>query len=213
MSPRMMCGFGVVVVLMSTVSAAWAADHRDAPGTQAEPAADINDVYTFINPNDTDEVIFIMTVHPLATVDSAFSDAIEYTFNLENNAADPEAFTITCTFDDEASQGVECDGPGGETVSGDVGTELTDDLMRVEAGVFDDPFFFDLTAFQETLAGEGSGFTDPGDDFFAGLNTLAIVVGVDRSLVDAADGLCNSGSGEGTGSCVLSVYASTRRIE
>lgn len=214
MSPRMMCGFGVVVVLISTVSAAWAADHRDAPGTTAEPAADINDVYTFVNPTDDDEVIFIMTVHPEASVASDFSDAIEYTLNLENNATTPDAMQVVCTFDTSAVQVVTCEGPGSLEIEGAVGTTHTDTDMRVQAGVFDDPFFFDLIGFQDTLAGEGTGFSDPGEDFFAGLNTLAIVVGLDRAVVDAADGACeDSGSGEGTGSCVLRVYASTRRIE
>ena len=45
---------------------------------------------------------------------------------------------------------------------------------NVQAGVFDDPFFFDLNGFND-------GFNFTGDDFFAGLDTSAIVLEVPTS--------------------------------
>lgn len=45
---------------------------------------------------------------------------------------------------------------------------------RVTAGLFDDPFFFDLNGFQ-------NGFKFTGNDFFAGLNVNAIVMEIPRS--------------------------------
>jgi hypothetical protein len=55
--------------------------------------------------------------------------------------------------------------------------------ITVFAGVRDDPFFFDLTQFQAILAGQASGFRNPGVDTFAGTNVLAIVVEVPISML------------------------------
>ena len=55
-----------------------AADHRDGPLATSDPAADINDVYTFTNPNDASELIVIATVSPVANSNTRFSDAVEY---------------------------------------------------------------------------------------------------------------------------------------
>ena len=52
------------------------------------------------------------------------------------------------------------------------------DGLRVFAGVRDDPFFFDVGQFNAILAGEATGFNDPGMDGFAGFNAYAIVVEV-----------------------------------
>ena len=39
------------------------ADHRDAPGVNEDPRADINDIYAFVNPN-SGNVVLAMTVNP-----------------------------------------------------------------------------------------------------------------------------------------------------
>ncbi len=51
---------------------------------------------------------------------------------------------------------------------------------KVTAGVFDDPFFFDLPAFQNGLAFCEGGV---GNDFFAGLNVSAIVAEVPNGVI------------------------------
>ena len=64
---------------------------------------------------------------------------------------------------------------------GDVGEVLDlGDGVTATAGVFDDPFFFDLIAFQSGLA-----FEDEGQDFFEGLNTLGIVIELPTERFDA----------------------------
>ena len=56
-------GFALAIV---KTSPGFAADHLDTPLVRNDPAADINDVYTFVNPNDSDELILVMTVSPIA---------------------------------------------------------------------------------------------------------------------------------------------------
>lgn len=172
-------GFALAMV---TTSPGFAADHLDAPLVRNDPAADINDVYTFVNPNDADELILVMTVSPIANAATRFSDAVVYRLNVTN---DDGTSSVTCTFTrpDETflSQQFSCTAPGGQSVSGAVGSTEQSGSFRVYAGLRDDPFFFDLQAFNDTVANEAPAFTDPGTDFFAGLNTLAIVVGIDSS--------------------------------
>jgi hypothetical protein len=53
---------------------------------------------------------------------------------------------------------------------------------RMHAGLFDDPFFFDLVAFQN-----GLDFCNPGTDFFAGANVSAIVLEIPSRLLRATN--------------------------
>ena len=204
-------GVGAAAAAAVALSAAaprlFAADHRDftPTGPGLAPEADINDLYVFMNPNDANEVIMSMSVFPFADTamggPAAFSDAVEYRFNVENELG--TTFTITCTFTAAATQMVTCTGPGGETVTGNVGAELTSTSgrLRVQAGEFDDPFFFDLIGFQNIVNGgtcdlvgmvcQGTmnpclldadcNMFDNGDTFL-GHNSLDIVVGVDKTL-------------------------------
>jgi len=176
----------------------YAADHLDGPAVSNDPAADLNDVYAFVNPNDPHELILMATVLPLASTQSRFSDVVEYQFHIQNTAGGTPAETISCRFRGKA---VICNGPMGTEVAGPVGRVNENDGLRVFTGLRDDPFFFDLAAFQQTVITLAPQFTNPGVDFFEGLNTLAIVIGIDSSLL-AEDG-----------ASVLQVYAATRRAE
>lgn len=188
-----------LALLATGIGAACAADHRDSPLTTADPAADINDVYAFVNPNDADEVILVATVLPVANANSRFSDAVSYRFNI-SNGSDGGDTTITCTFPEEATR-VLCRNEGDTLYAeGNLGEIVDADELRVFAGLRDDPFFFDLDAFNETRNTLVPAFTDPGVNFFAGLNTLSIVLGVSR------DRLTDDGA-----SSTLKVYASTER--
>lgn len=184
-------------VLIISNTSLRAADHLDAPAVANDPAADINDVYAFVNPNNAHEVILIATVLPLASPHSKFSNAVHYEFSLQGTAGGSSVQTISCRFRGKA---VICNGPGKAHVSGPIGRTNERDGLRVFAGLRDDPFYFDLEAFQQTVATLTPQFTDPGVDFFDGLSTLSIVVGVDRTIIDP----------QGTNP-VQKVYASTRR--
>ena len=186
-----------LLLALALAPMAQAADHRDSPLVVNDPAADINDVYTFVNPNNPHELIIVATVLPLASAGSRFSNAVQYRFHVQNSEG--QRTLITCAF--PASLRVHC--WSGTTLSavGFVGRNVRGNGMRVFAGLRDDPFFFDLVAFNETKATLVPAFTNPGDNFFAGLNTLAIVLGIDSRA------LTRNGQAP-----VLSVWASTARF-
>lgn len=179
---------------------ALAADHRDGPLATNDPAADVNDIYTFINPNNPDELILALTVAPAANVTTRFSDVVEYVLHLDNGA--PNGTTkITCTFPDAATR-VRCRSEGDDLfVEGNLNTTMTDGDLRVWAGLRDDPFFFDADAFNRTRATLSPSFTNPGVNFFGGTNTLSIVLGI------ASDAVTNDGANP-----TLKIWASTNRI-
>lgn len=186
-----------LLLALALAPMAQAADHRDSPLVVNDPAADINDVYTFVNPNNPSELIIAATVLPLATAGSRFSDAVQYRFHIDNGH-DRGGSTITCRFPKGVR--VDCDLDNGPHAGGQLGTINRTDGLRVYAGLRDDPFFFDLEAFNATKATLVPAFTDPGVNFFAGLNTLAIVIGVDSRR------LTQQGRAP-----VLAVHASTTR--
>lgn len=175
-----------------------AADHSDSPIVLADPAADVNDIFAFENPNDASEVVLIMTFVPRATRNSRFSDAVDYLFHFDNGAGDK---TIKCNFSNLSTR-VSCAGPGGLSATGPLDQVVNGDGMRVFAGLADDPFFFDSAAFNATKAALAPRFTDPGINGFAGFNTMAIVLGVKNfRLISAGGG----------GSSVFKTYASSKR--
>lgn len=191
--------FALLALLTSIhVPAVMAADHSEAPQVRIDTAADLNDLYAFMNPNDASELVLIATVLPMAGEQSTFSDAVDYRFNISNSAITPDLFTISCTFD--AADQFSCALDGGQPVTGAVGETVNGTDFRVYTGLRDDPFFFDSAAFGQTVATLSPQFTDPGTNGFAGLDTLAIVIGIDAAL------LTNNQTDS-----VLSVWASTQR--
>jgi len=196
------------MLLLLASSAVQAADHLDSPLVQSDPAADINDLYAFMNPNNPGELVLIATVMPLADANSRFSDAVEYRFNIQNLASGQD-YVIACKAlgrsigkDDELMR-CELGNMQGRRIFAQFGTQSgnPNSRIRIFAGLRDDPFFFDLAAYRQTVATASPQFTNPGSDFFSGLGTLAIVIGIDSDLL-------TSGGVEP----VLSVYASSHRL-
>ncbi len=184
-------------LLSFSINTGFAADHNEAPQVRIDPAADINDLYTFINPNDSDELILAATYVPFAGSGSKFSDAVEYNFNISNDANNYKV--LTCTFD--VDDMVSCAFDGGTPVTGNIGDTIQGDSMRVYTGLRDDPFFFDAVAFGQTVATLQPQFTNPGSNTFLGLDTLAIVIGIDKSV------LTNNNADP-----TLSIYSTTNRL-
>jgi hypothetical protein len=173
-----------------------AADHRDSPLATADVSADINDVYTFVNPRNPAETIVAVTVSPVANALSSFSSAVDYRIHIDNGTGDK---VITCRF--PGSTRVECGGIAGLSASGSVGRSLTGmGGLRLFTGLRDDPFFFDLAAFNATRVALAPRFNNPGTNFFRNLNTLSIVLAIPNAAV-TDNGARN----------VLKVYASTVR--
>ena len=222
----------LALTVTSVASWAVAADHRDAPTVKMDPPADINDLYSWVDGNN---IVLALTVLPQAGTDAAFSPDVQYVFHTQSHAAFGGTGTpldIICTFD--AAKTIQCWAGADEYVTGDAsapaGISSASGMVKVFAGLRDDPFFFNLDGFNDTVsfvvANAGSLIFDaascpaiddatsgilvgklstdplsmppggPAKDFFAGLNTLAIVISIDKTLL--------TGGGE-----IMSVWAST----
>jgi hypothetical protein len=189
------------VTLLGAVAlspAVQAADHLDSPGVQADPAADINDVYVFrsraADAVNTRRTVFIMTVVPLAGPDSRLSADVEYRFRIAENGVEGSNLDIVCTATPGPEQMITCTGPTGATDTVafnaiDAGDGNTDN-MRIFVGLREDPFFFDLEDFRAVIADPSMvGLLldgDGGEDFFAALNTISIVVDVKNEIFGSA---------------------------
>jgi hypothetical protein len=171
-----------------------ASDHLDAPLVKKDGRTDINDVYVFQSPRNANKVVLAMTVNPGAGVISgtSFDPKARYSFDIDTNGDAIADKSIRVKFDPVSKNGhqrLELNGPG-ISAKGAVGDRLSvkGDGQRhsvgvVRAGVFDDPFFFDLDAFRNGLQFCSGGV---GTNFFAGLNTSAIIVEVPKSVVTGA---------------------------
>jgi Domain of unknown function (DUF4331) len=179
-------------------------DHFSGPRAIAGPAGDICDVYAFPSPGRPGHLVLVMTVQPLATPDSSFSDAIVCRFRLRPLEIDESRRSFTfgpeeselvfaCTFEEPRPgangatpvQDGYCIAPSGETARfrvHDEGGERLDGL-RVYAGLRSDPFFIDLPAWQESLKTGRLAFKQEGQNSLAGFNALGVVVEVDGKLL------------------------------
>jgi hypothetical protein len=173
--------FAAVAAFIGTVVTslpARAADHGDAPNVAHDSGADIADLYLFRDPNDATQVILIGTVHGFIVPGEAgnfgaFDPAIQYRFDLEQTGDAKADASITVTFTERTSgtgpqtATVTLPGKGKKkptftavttpvTFSGTANTQVitTDPVSGVKffAGEVDDPFFFDIPAFQRFIA-------------------------------------------------------------
>ena len=209
---------------------AFAADHIDSPTASGDPAADITDLYAWMTPDAEhlnlvigvnafagDGSAFSDAVTYAFHVNSSAGYGEEQTETL-----------VTCQFYD--LDRIECwagDAYVEGSPADSSGLTNDDQTLRVFAGLRDDPFYFELAGFQAAvgtvvgaagalvfdehgcpgvdeassgvLVGQLQGEGEPSDTL-AGANVLALVVQVDKSLVDA-------------GGPLLSVWASTHRAE
>lgn len=195
-------GIGVAVLAAQLLPGQFgtAADHLDPP-LRTDPAmddtpdraADIADIYAW---HTDDAVILALTfAGPQAKDQPATYDRdVLYTINISN--AMPRTtpdLPIRIRFGaDGANQfGVQVSGlPGvtGGTISGPVETDLAANGVKVRAGLFDDPFFFDLQGFRDTVA-TGTLSFDSEEDFFADQNISAVVIEIPRDRIANGDNL------------------------
>jgi hypothetical protein len=161
-----------------------ASDHQDSPVTQARPGADITDPYIFPSPNNPNNVVVVMNVHPLIPTGQGlttfFDPQVVYQMNFDTtseNAQTPSPTiarneVIQFTFGAPgAAQSVTVYGPAGApttdntttlaaaTGTGTINTPFTAGQMQVFAGAREDPFFFDLAQFLKILPDRASGST------------------------------------------------------
>ncbi len=183
--------FGLLGAGLAATVPVEAADHLEAPRVQADGRTDINDLYAFQSPENPDNTVLIMTVNPAAGISSprTFDHKANYRFRIDIDGDARAERTITVKFGrvrHDGSQRFTVRGLRGAK-RGVTGQEL--ELAnggRAMAGVFDDPFFFDLQAFQDQVKGAGGDrtFCDAhATDFFAGLNVSGIVLEVPTELL------------------------------
>ena len=150
---------------------AQSADHRDAPLVTAEPGADINDVYAFMDANN---VVLAMTVFPAAPAGAKFSDNVQYAIRTASGAGfgpTTNDTNIICTFTNATPQIAQCWVGADEYVTGDAsaaaGITSASGKVKIFAGLRADPFFFNLDGFRATVntvktAAPGLVFDDAG---------------------------------------------------
>ena len=151
-------------------------DHGEAPLSSADPAADIADFYAWHTGDGT--LVAIVTF--AAGAGGALYDAdVLYGIHIDNDGDSVADVDIWARFgqDADGAWGLQVtDLPGSTGVmTGPVDTQITDGLVSVWVGERDDPFFFDITGFADTLATGNISF-DASRDGFAGGNVTALVV-------------------------------------
>jgi len=171
-----------------------AADHLEAPIVKQDGRTDINDIYAFQSPTNADNTVLVMTVNPVAGVQSptTFRRDIAYDFIIDTNGDAKRDLRYSARFKDPDANGnqsfrvAKAIGGKAETVArGATGAAVAvANGGQFWAGLSDDPFFFDLQAFNDQVKGAGGTrtFCDATPtDFFAGLNVTSIVLEVPSS--------------------------------
>ncbi|WP_260482308.1 DUF4331 domain-containing protein [Sphingomicrobium flavum] len=189
-----------------------AADHLDPP-QRTDPsvddtpdrAADIADIYTFFDDQTTK--LILTFAGPVPTDAAAtFDPDVRYYINVSTQEPRTESNTrIQIQFGEDAVQpgdqfGIRVSGLPGVTgdIIGPVETDLEEQGVKVRAGLYDDPFFFDLQGFRETLDTGDLSF-DSSRDFFAGQNITAVVIEIPNANIS-------------NGNNVIDVWTETLRL-
>jgi Domain of unknown function (DUF4331) len=179
-------------------------DHFSGPRALAGPAGDICDFYAFPSPERPGHLVLVMSVLPMATESSAFSDGLVYRFRLRPLSIDrqrrsfpfgPERSEVVfaCGFDapevdgsrGHAIQDGWCALPSGKTAWFGVNDPRGGKIegLRVWAGLRSDPFFIDLLAYFGSVKSGQLAFKREGTNALAGMNVLSIVVEIDSKLL------------------------------
>ena len=146
-----------------------AADHLDAPATQANHMADINDVYAWMT-SDKAKINAVMTVSPADDSTRHFGPSVQYVFHMTEYAGDTNdvAFQnaaqhmgtehkIICTFADDThakcwfTTGSHVDDYIEGDPSSTAGITSADGKIKLFAGQRSDPFFFNLAGFKKAV--------------------------------------------------------------
>lgn len=183
---RAVAALGVVTLL---ALGAQAADHRESALTTGDPAADIADVYAWhddVQRTLVAAITFDGIKTPVPGQAGTFDPGVLYTLNLDNDGDNVADLRIQTRFVvlPAGQTFVVVQGIPGSTapVIGPVERVVRRGNARVFAGLRDDPFFFDLEGFRQTLMTGTLSFVGTRDTF-AGKNATALVFEMD---LDAA---------------------------
>jgi len=205
-------GLAALLLLAGGAGASRASDHFDTSGLNADPRADIGDVYAWTDPAGH-RLNLVMTV-----VGHSFSERLSYVFHIDSGAAFGQitaSTDITCRF---AAKLADCRVGTVDRATGDAtgerGLEGRRHRFRVFTGLRDDPFFFNAPGSAAAMAVAGAalkagatkdgagcaqfdaatpaGIQDawshtkggPATNFLAGFTPASIVISVDLKAVD-----------------------------
>lgn len=175
-------------------------DHLDAPNlgsvhvdandnlsvTKLRGPVDINDLYVFDAPNG--RTVLALTVNPAVNLlgRQRFNDNVDYRINIDRNGDARADVTYTTTFGEHGNGSQPYTVKRGNTTVArgwtDKGNATGSQGVMAFAGTRSDPFFFDLIGFLGSVKGQGTdALGKTPTDFFAGLDTYAIVLEVPNS--------------------------------
>lgn len=140
------------LLLSMTVSPAFASSHREAPAISMDPAADLTDFYMFVDPANSDRLVFLLNVLPLQAPYSGpnfhnFDDNVLYEINVDNEGDGFEDVTFqvrtettfnipeTFLYNDGVLFGAPDGGVQGVDGIEDINIAQTYTLTRVDDGV------------------------------------------------------------------------------
>ena len=208
----------VALALIGLAVPARTADHRDGPriaqNTPTLGNIDINDVYLFRSPHSAQRTVMIMTLSAAAGVigPAQFDQHAAYEFRIDNTGDAVTDVVFQVAFSEANSLGFQrysvrmgtsshdaIIGHGLTCIGSDTQLRIADlpDGGLVTAGLFDDPFFFDLNAFNKFIALADAGaplgdrvapFLPPNmpNNFFGTFNTLAIAMEVNNEFLQSS---------------------------
>ena len=136
-----------------------AADHLDSNSASAAPAADLTDVFAWMNPeqitvdgNDENVLNLVLAYSPNHQGDASIDDNTTYNFHIApvnpEGGAESAEVVIACT----SANGWTCTLPGGVELTGALDAAAGVDGRRAFVGVRNDPFYFNLAGFNATAA-------------------------------------------------------------
>lgn len=185
---------GLLGALVVASTQAQAADHLEAPAATVDGRTDITDLYAFQSPSNPDNTVIALAVNPLAGVENTttFKPGASYQIFVGDEEGRGTKFRFRfgrVRKNGSQKMGMWIDRK--KVATGRTGrTSRVPGGTKVRAGVFDDPFFFDLTAFGDQVKGAGGSrtFCDGNEvDFLAGLNVNAIVLEVPSDTFDGTN--------------------------
>lgn len=207
----------ILLALAGPPTPALASDHGDAPNNAINRGVDLADGYMFLDPNDNSKVVMIMTFGGFIVPGEnnnfgVFADAAttRYRFEIENtgDAASDQFIdvsfsakvggqpqTATIRLPNGTSFTAPSTQPSNTLDAAPATTITTDPVSGISfaAGMFDDPFFFDIPGFNRFISSVRAGAANPavlqrGRDTFAGYNVLAIALNIPSALIKGSAG-------------------------
>ncbi|MDQ2731108.1 MAG: DUF4331 domain-containing protein [Armatimonadota bacterium] len=203
----------VVAVQVTPINRLKASDHLDSPTVAQDRGADIADMYAFLDPNDNNMMVLVLSTQGFIVSSEHFGMAIfdhniRYRFEIENTGdAQPDAFvdvTYSRGLGRQTAQTATIVLPNGRsfTAPTTIATQeytppppviTTDPASGVSffGGVADDPFFLDDTGANRFVA---SSIANPGHpnkallgergrDTYAGFNTMITALRIPVALL------------------------------